>query len=65
MSGHKTDAIYKRYNIIDEEDMKESMVKAQGYLKNQSRQSKVSPIRAANRGLGQFSGNMAFSRAFD
>ena len=47
MSGHRTNAIYKRYDIIDEKLLKESMGKVQGYLKGQPGQSKASPIRAA------------------
>ncbi len=46
MSGHKTNSIYKRYDIIDEEDLKESMGKVQDYLKNQPKESSVTPIRA-------------------
>jgi len=46
MSGHKTNSIYKRYDIIDEEDLKESMGKVQDYLKNQPKESSVTPMRA-------------------
>ena len=46
MSGHKTNSIYKRYDIMDEEDLKESMGKVQDYLKNQTKESNVTPIRA-------------------
>ncbi len=45
MSGHKTNSIYRRYDIIDEEDMKESMGKVQDYLKAQPKGSKVTQIR--------------------
>jgi len=47
MTGHKTHSIYQRYDIIDEEDMKQSMEKVQDYLKAQPRGSKVTPIRKA------------------
>jgi len=47
MSGHKTNSIYKRYDIMDEEDLKESMGKVQDYLKAQPKGSKVAPIRKA------------------
>jgi len=47
MTGHKTNSIYRRYDIIDEEDMKQSMEKVQEFLKGQSRRSKVAPIRKA------------------
>jgi len=47
MSGHKTSGIYRRYDIIDEEDLKESMGKVQDYLKAQPKGSKVAPIRKA------------------
>ena len=45
MTGHLTNSIYRRYDIIDEEDMKESMGKVQDYLKAQPKGSKVTPIR--------------------
>jgi len=47
MTGHQTNSIYRRYDIIDEEDMKQSMEKVQTFLKGQPRRSKVAPIRKA------------------
>ncbi|MFB3061713.1 MAG: hypothetical protein ACE10C_10120 [Candidatus Binatia bacterium] len=47
MTGHQTNSIYRRYDIIDEEDMKQSMEKVQEFLKGQTRRSKVAPIRKA------------------
>ncbi len=47
MTGHLTNSIYRRYDIIDEEDMRESMEKVQRFLKHQPRGSKVAPIRKA------------------
>ncbi len=47
MSGHKTNSIYKRYDIIDEQDLRESMNKVQGYLRAQPKGSKVTPMRKA------------------
>jgi len=47
MSGHKTNSIYKRYDIIDEQDLRESMNKVQGYLRAQPKVSKVTPMRKA------------------
>jgi len=45
MTGHLTNSIYRRYDIIDEEDLRESMDKVQKFLKGQPRGSKVAPIR--------------------
>jgi len=47
MTGHQTNSIYRRYDIIDEEDMKQSMEKVQTFLKGQPRRSKVASIRKA------------------
>ena len=47
MTGHKTNSVYRRYDIIDEEDLKESMEKVQRFLKAQPRGPKVAPIRKA------------------
>lgn len=47
MSGHKTNSIYRRYDIIDEDDLKESMGKVQEYLKAQPKGAKITPIKKA------------------
>ncbi|MCZ6622026.1 MAG: site-specific integrase [Deltaproteobacteria bacterium] len=47
MSGHVTNSIYRRYDIIDEEDLKESMGKVQDYLSEQPKGAKVAPIKKA------------------
>ncbi len=47
MSGHVTNSIYRRYDIIDEDDLKESMGKVQEYLKAQPKGAKVAPFKKA------------------
>jgi hypothetical protein len=32
ISGHRTEAIYARYNIPDEEDLKDAVIKTQAYV---------------------------------
>ena len=32
ITGHKTDSMYNRYNIINERDVRESMAQTQAYL---------------------------------
>jgi hypothetical protein len=34
ITGHKTDSMYNRYNIVNEKDVREGMVRAQAYLAN-------------------------------
>jgi integrase len=43
VSGHKTRAIFDRYNIVNEADLREAMDRTQGYLKDSARR----PNRAA------------------
>jgi hypothetical protein len=39
ITGHKTDAMYNRYNIVNEEDIRDGLLKTQAYL--ESRKPKV------------------------
>jgi hypothetical protein len=36
LSGHRTNSVYKRYDIIDEEDLRRSVERVQDYLKAQA-----------------------------
>ncbi|MEE9185560.1 MAG: hypothetical protein V3U81_00935, partial [Candidatus Binatia bacterium] len=47
MSRHVTNSIYRRYDIIDEDDLKESMGKVQDYLSEQPKGAKVARIKKA------------------
>jgi integrase len=46
-SGHKTDSVYRRYDIIAEDDLMESMVRVQEHLKKEAEIRKVVPIKKA------------------
>jgi len=45
LSGHLTNSIYKRYNIIDEDDLRESMAKVQKHIKREMSGRKVVPLK--------------------
>ena len=46
LSGHKTNSVYRRYDIIDEQDLRESMAKVQEHLARQN-SGTVVPMKAA------------------
>lgn len=45
LSGHKTESIYRRYDIIDEQDLKESMAKVQEHLERERQSFNVIPLQ--------------------
>jgi len=45
LSGHKTISVFQRYDIVDEEDLTESMDRVQEYLRSQKGGRKVVSIR--------------------
>jgi integrase len=52
VSGHKTRSIFDRYNIVNEEDLRDAMDRTQAYLNNGGQRASrptVMPIRAAEK----------------
>ena len=45
LSGHKTNSVYRRYDIIDETDLRNSMTQVQRYLKRESGQTNVVKLK--------------------
>jgi Trk K+ transport system NAD-binding subunit len=44
ISGHKTEAVFERYNIDTDEDIREAMEMTVAYVQNQPTQSNVVPF---------------------
>jgi len=44
LSGHETPSIYRRYSIISEEDLIESMKRVEEHLKAEKQNRKIAPI---------------------
>ncbi len=45
LSGHETDSIYRRYDIISDDDLTESMNRVQEHLKKEAENRKVVPLK--------------------
>jgi integrase len=45
LSGHETDSIYRRYDIISDADLTESMNRVQEHLKKEAENRKVVPLK--------------------
>jgi integrase len=45
ITGHKTASMYRRYRIVDEQDLREATATLDGYLSNQSATSVVTTIK--------------------
>ncbi len=48
ITGHKTNSMYRRYRIVDENELREAQEKLQAHLEEQIKNSKVAPMRAAS-----------------
>ena len=47
ITGHKTNSMFKRYNITDERGIRDAVLKTQEYLKNISSDTNVLPFKRA------------------
>jgi hypothetical protein len=45
LSGHETDSIYRRYDIISDDDLTGSMNRVQEHLKKEAENRKVVPLK--------------------
>lgn len=53
ISGHRTRAIFDRYNIASERDIREALQRTQAYTAQEAARVAVLPVAAAQGGTGQ------------
>jgi hypothetical protein len=46
ITGHRTEAVYRRYAIVSEADLREAVQKLDGYIHNDSRLQSLDERRA-------------------
>jgi integrase len=51
ISGHRTEAIFARYDIADEDDLKDAVAKTQAYIETLPIQTRPEPAETAEEGL--------------
>jgi hypothetical protein len=44
ISGHKTDAVFERYNITSDEDIRDAMQKHEAHLSGPPAKSNITPL---------------------
>ena len=45
ITGHKTNSMYRRYRIVDEDELRQAQEMQQAFLKSQAGARKVVPLR--------------------
>ncbi|MEK7216487.1 MAG: tyrosine-type recombinase/integrase, partial [Chloroflexota bacterium] len=50
ISGHRTDAIFRRYNIVSDDDLREAVVKTAAYVASLPAERKVLPLAEGTAG---------------
>ena len=51
VSGHRTAAVFRRYDITTESDIREAMRRTQAHIARQSTESRTVPVKAESEGI--------------
>ena len=51
VSGHRTAAVFRRYDVTTESDIREAMRRTQAHIARQPTESRIAPVKVESEGI--------------